>query len=136
MRAEQAAEAARTPRPTSRPAAAPVAPPTLSAELLRELPRLYRQGLDALATGRSDDALRLLEQVVAIQPGYQQAAVILERECLTRGLEHFSAGRLEQAIAMWERALRVDPHDPKTLGYLARAHEQMARARAISESSP
>jgi tetratricopeptide (TPR) repeat protein len=136
LRAEQAAEAARTPRPTSRPAAAPAAPPALTAEQLRDLPRLYRQGLDALAAGRSDDALRLLEQVVAISPGYQQAAVILERECLTRGLEHFSAGRLEQAIAMWERALRVDPHDPKTLGYLARAHEQMARARAISESSP
>src|SRR5204863_2930815 len=82
MRAEQAAEAARTPRPTSRPATAPAAPPALTAEQLRELPRLYRQGLDALAAGRSDDALRLLEQVVAISPGYQQAAVILERECL------------------------------------------------------
>jgi tetratricopeptide (TPR) repeat protein len=133
MRAEQAAAVEKAPRPAPKPAA-PAAPAPLTAEQQRELAKLYRQGLDALSAGRSDDALRLLEQVHAIQPGYQQADTILERECLTRGLEEFSAGRLEQAIAMWERALRVDPRDPRTLGYLARAHEQMARARAISEA--
>jgi len=37
---------------------------------------------------------------------------------------------------MWERALQIDPHDARTVGYLARAHEQLARSRAISGDEP
>ena len=42
----------------------------------------------------------------------------------------------DAAERMWERALQVDPRDPRTIGYLARVHEQMARAREISEDAP
>jgi len=48
-----------------------------------------------------------------------------------RGLESFSRGDLQRAVAQWEKALEVDPTDERTVGYLARAREQLARAREI-----
>jgi Flp pilus assembly protein TadD len=51
-------------------------------------------------------------------------------------MELFAAGRLLEAVSMWERALQVDPKDPKTIAYLARAHEQLERARQIRGDAP
>jgi Flp pilus assembly protein TadD len=85
-----------------------------------------------MAAGRADDALRYWELVWSARPGFQQVDEFLVREYQTRGMEAFAAGRMTEAIGHWERALRVDPGDARTRGYLARAHEQMARAREIS----
>jgi Tfp pilus assembly protein PilF len=69
--------------------------------------------------------------VWSIQPGYQRVDDYLKREYLTRGMERFAAGDLDEAVRLWEQALRIDPKDERTLGYLARAQEQRARAREI-----
>ncbi len=110
-------------------------PPPLTAQQERELEDLYRRGAQAMAAGRADDALRYWELVWSARPGFQQVDEFLVREYQTRGMESFAAGRLTEAIGFWERALRVDPRDARTSGYLARAHEQMARAREISGAS-
>jgi Flp pilus assembly protein TadD len=51
-------------------------------------------------------------------------------------MEHFAQGRLIEAVSMWERALQVDPKDQRTIAYLARAHEQLERAREIGGDKP
>ena len=72
----------------------------------------------------------------SIRPGYQRVDEYLEREYLTRGLDHFAAGRLIEAVSMWERALQVNPKEPRAIAYLARAREQLERARAIGGGKP
>jgi len=116
-------------------AAARPAPAPLTPQQERELEDLYRRGAQAMAAGRADDALRYWELVWSQRPGFQQVNDFLVREYQTRGMEAFAAGRLAEAIGHWERALRVNPDDARTLGYLARAREQMARSREISGDS-
>jgi tetratricopeptide (TPR) repeat protein len=136
-RAEQSRDAARVAERAAPPATRPAAPRlALTREQERRAAVLYRLGLDALEHGRSDEALRALEQVRALRPGYARVDQLLLREYLTRGMELFSAGRLDAAVRLWESALQVDPHDPRALGYLARAHEQLARSREISQDVP
>jgi cytochrome c-type biogenesis protein CcmH/NrfG len=48
-----------------------------------------------------------------------------------RGMDSFSTGDLPAAIAVWQKALTVDPSDQKVVGYLTRAQEQLARTREI-----
>jgi tetratricopeptide (TPR) repeat protein len=112
------------------------APPVLTPQQKREVAELYRRGLAAMERGHPDDAVRYWELVHSIQAGYQQVEQYLEREYQARGMEAFAAGRLEEAVTLWERALRIDPDNEKTRGYLARAQEQLARAREISRGSP
>jgi tetratricopeptide (TPR) repeat protein len=97
----------------------------------REVEELYRLGLAALKAQRPDDALRYWEHVWAERPGYRGVGDFLKREYLTRGMESFGSGRLEEAIALWEKVLRVDPNDARAQGYLTRAQKQIARSREI-----
>ena len=60
---------------------------------------------------------------------------LLKREYLTRGMEYFASGRLDEAMSYWERALRIDPTDERAKGYLARARTQMERTRELMGES-
>ena len=105
--------------------------PKLSREKREEIANLYRLGGEAVESERSDDAIRYWEIVWSADPTYQNVADLLKREYLIRGLEEFSNGRLEGAIAFWEKARDLDPKDKRALGYLSRAREQQSRSREI-----
>jgi Flp pilus assembly protein TadD len=59
-------------------------------------------------------------------------AEYLKREYLTRGMEHFAAGRVEEAMSHWQKALAIDPADERARGYMARAQTQVARMRELT----
>ena len=48
-----------------------------------------------------------------------------------RGMNSFAAGKLEEAVALWEKVLTVDPDDVRAKGYIARAEKQLARTREL-----
>jgi cytochrome c-type biogenesis protein CcmH/NrfG len=48
-----------------------------------------------------------------------------------RGMDAHAAGRLEEAVSYWEKALRADPRDPRAAGFLTRARERQERTREI-----
>lgn len=117
------------------PTAAGPAGRTVTAEERREIEVLYRRGMDALESGRNEEAVRYWELVHSIDPSYQQVHENLKREYLMAGMDSFAAGRLEEAVNNWEKALRIDPTDEKAMGYLSRARQQLARTREILGSS-
>ncbi len=97
----------------------------------RELELFYRRGVAALQQHQSDEALHCWELVWSSDPTYGHVAADLEHEYLTRGMEAFAAGKLEEAAGFWRRAQRVAPGDPRPAGYLARAEKQLTRTREI-----
>jgi tetratricopeptide (TPR) repeat protein len=88
-----------------------------------------------MAERRPDDALRYWELVQSLRPGYQRVVEYLKREYLTRGMEHYAAGRVEEAMSLWQKALDVDPQDERARGYMARAQTQVARTRELTGGS-
>jgi tetratricopeptide (TPR) repeat protein len=97
----------------------------------REVEALYRGGQVAMQERRLDDALRYWELVWSLRPGYKRVDEYLKREYLMRGMEFFTSGKLEDAVAAWQRVLQVDPRDSRAAGYIARARTQLARTREI-----
>lgn len=97
----------------------------------REVADLYQRGLRALEQGRHEDAISYWELVWSRAPDYQQVAQNLKQEYLVQGMEAFAAGQLDKSIVVWEKAQTVDPDDPRTRGYLARAYEHQSRIREI-----
>ena len=123
-----AADPTRAPPPSGRANR----PPALTERERAEIAQLYSRGMAALQAGRSDEAIQYLELVRSRDAANRQAAQVLNREYLTRGLEAFSSGRLNDAVGWWEKALAADPGDPRTRAYLARAQEYIAHAAAIA----
>jgi len=103
----------------------------LTEEQKREVERLYASGMEAMTAERNEDAIRYFELVWSIEPEYKDVKEYLKREYLMRGMEFFADGRLNEAVAVWEKAHRVDPDDERVNGYLTRAREQISRTREI-----
>jgi tetratricopeptide (TPR) repeat protein len=104
-------------------------PPTAAQD--REVEDLYRGGQVAMQERRMDDALRYWELVWSMRPGYKSVNEYLKREYLMRGMESFASGKLEDAVASWQRVLEIDPKDSRARDYIARARTQLARTREI-----
>lgn len=111
----------------------PVEPvvPGLTVQQQREMEDLYQRGIAAMEAGQKDQALHYWELVWSTDPNHQNVTEYLAQNYLARGMEFFVAGDLPEAVTNWEAAVRVDPTDPKALGYLQRAREQSDRMRSM-----
>jgi tetratricopeptide (TPR) repeat protein len=77
----------------------------------------YQQALAYMEQGRWDEALRLLDEILAAEPDYEDAvelrAEALEKQELTRlydqGKAHFEQGEWDEAIAQWQELRGRDP---------------------------
>ena len=49
--------------------------------------------------------------------------------------EAFAAGKLDEAVSLWQNARRVDPKDDRARAYLARAQEHINRTSQIRGSN-
>ncbi len=86
-----------------------------------------------MEAGQDDQALHFWELTWSLDPNHQNVADYLAQNYLSRGMKFFVAGNLTEAVTAWEAAVRVDPDDPKALGYLQRAREQAERMKLMEE---
>lgn len=92
--------------------------------------RLYLVGRVALEEGRGDEAIELFREAVRQPPPIWNHDVF--EDCLANGL--LDAGRLDEAIAEYERILTVNPNYPLARFHLAQAWERKNdTARAAEE---
>jgi tetratricopeptide (TPR) repeat protein len=96
-----------------------------------EARRHFERAMTLLRSGQRDDAIRWLEVVRSLDPAHAAAGRVLVQEYQVQGLEAFAAGRLETAVDLWQRALAVDPANPRTQAYLTRAREHLARTSVV-----
>ncbi len=104
-----------------------------TAQEERDMDDLYRRGMAAMETGQKEQASHFWELVWSMDPNYQNVTEYLAQNYLAKGMEFFVAGDLPEAVTNWEAAVRVDPADPKALGYLERAREQTDRMRMLDD---
>jgi tetratricopeptide (TPR) repeat protein len=107
----------------------PVNGPTVDTEALA---RRYRAGVEAFEKGHFEDAARELLAVWTAAPGFQDVAGTLARAYLFLGMQAYSKGDYDAAIASWERVLSVDPGNAKAQRYLKSSREEASRLGAVS----
>lgn len=129
------------PRPSPATAAALALPdrplPAVGAAAASEGPsaeELQRQGMALLGEGKRESALSYLEAALARDAALEPAAERVPRlreELVTgyhqRAILHYRNQRLDEAIALWDRALAIDPTYEPSRSYRARALELQRR---------
>ncbi len=70
------------------------------------LPQLYQHALDQIRQGEHTQAMKTLETVVALQPEHLDAWVVLGKLAAQKG-------NYERAQDCWERALALQPDEPR-----------------------
>ena len=105
-----------------------------AASALRAEPvDLVGAGSEALQQGRWDDAVRSLDQAIAGR-GLSKPELLLAHS--NRGYAHFAKGRIDQAIADYDAALRIAPDDAHANGLRGWAYfVKGSLSRAIADST-
>ena len=83
--------------------------------------RLYRQGLDALAAGRADEAIAPLERAKGLEPESNSIHEAL-------GKTYLKLGFLDRAIVEFQVIVDRDPVDAYAHYCLGRAHDKLGNA--------
>jgi tetratricopeptide (TPR) repeat protein len=93
----------------------------IRARRLRTAPdpaAMLEEAIESIRAGRTDRALRLLNRTIAENPRFWQA---LQR----RGEAHLARGDATAALADFDAAIRLAPHESHLLEWRSRAEERM-----------
>jgi tetratricopeptide (TPR) repeat protein len=117
---------------------------TVKADVERGLKR----GLDLLRKGMNDEAAIEFKKVLRDDPDNAEAKSYLDqlagkagnealagqvRQVLRKGLELYQEDKIDEAVAVWEEALKLDPSNAQARSYIKAAQERkVAVARAAS----
>lgn len=143
--AEKGAEA--TPPAIVAPKAAPVLiePPVVKASVAAQAPTadakaLEQSGMVAYKQKQWEAAYTALSSAVLASPGIEPATSTLAtlkpklvRQYHEQALVDFRQQQLNQAIALWDKALAIDPNYEPALGYRARALELQRRLHQLEK---
>lgn len=112
--------------------AAVVAPATLSREVLKQVQHLYDQAQTAFSSGDLTKAIGQWEEVDRLAPGYKSVREYLLKACRLVGVDLYGQNRLNEALVMWEKALRVAPNNPEIAAYARRTRTEIDKLKALS----
>jgi len=119
------------------PAPAPASPPAATANAGPvDAPRLQAESTALLRQGRKSDALAKLDQALKLDPHLKPAGDQQLREQLLstyheRAVLLYRDQKLDQAIALWDHVLDIDPAYERAVIYRARAVELKQRLKQL-----
>lgn len=137
-----------TPNPDATTAGAPANPPPPAAPALPSAPaqttvtaaQLQAQSVALLDQGHKAQALARLDQALDMDPGLPPdgaRAAALRKELLgnyhQRAVILYRDQHLDQAIALWNHVLAIDPHYEPAVIYRARARELKRRLQQLEK---
>jgi tetratricopeptide (TPR) repeat protein len=93
----------------------------LPAQDQQQLQSVFQQGMAAMKAGHADEAEKLFQQTVTIDPGFAPGY-------LDMGLAQIRQGKLPEAAASLEKALELDPNAPGANMFLGIVDHQMNRS--------
>jgi tetratricopeptide (TPR) repeat protein len=125
--ASAAHDASASKAPTKKPSANPV----LTPEQLEEAESNYQSGIEDIAQNHLVDAVNHFEAVYKMAPRYKNVSSQLQQAYLYLGMEHYTEGKPEEAIDMWNKVLQLNPKHEKALAYIRKTKQEIERIREL-----
>lgn len=131
LKPKQAAETARRDAASGPAAPSTIAPvrPAVDAAVLE--PK-FNEGLRFFEKGDFDAAAVRLQEVWTLAPDFHNVRELLAKTYLFIGMKMYSEEKYGEAITTWEKALMVDPGNPKARRYLLKAREEESRLGSVN----
>lgn len=89
----------------------------------------YDRGLQMYRAGDMLAAMNAWEEIARQAPHFQDVDQYLLRVYRVAGLESYTEGRLQDAIDIWGKALRLEPSNDQVRRYLNQANAKMKRSQ-------
>ncbi len=112
-----------------------VVPLPAHADETSDVKQAYTRGRELFEAGNLTGAIPYLEEVYRLAPDYQSVDTLLLKAYRFVGIACYSENRHEDAISMWQRALRIDPDNQEVLGYVKRARLELSQIGRLLDST-
>jgi twitching motility protein PilT len=119
-----------------------------SAQVKADVEKGLKRGVDFLRKGMNDEAALEFKKVLRDDPANAEAKAYMNqvsgkaeneavgaqvRQVLRKGMELYQVDKLDEAVKVWEEALKLDPGNSQARSYIKAAQERkVAVARATS----
>ncbi|MEW6618243.1 MAG: PorV/PorQ family protein [bacterium] len=103
----------------------------LSSQQTKQLAIAYDKGLKYFHLQKITPAVKELEFVYKNDPDYREVKFYLVKGYLIVGMEHYTTGRLQQAINIWQKILTIEPENQKAISYITRTQLELTRIEEI-----
>jgi tetratricopeptide (TPR) repeat protein len=119
-----------------------------SDQVRADVERFLKRGVDLLKKGMNDEAQMEFKKALREDPNNREAKAYLDqlagnatnealvgqvRTVLRKGLELYQEDKIDEAVKVWEEALKLDPNSAQAKSYIKAAQERkIAVARAAS----
>jgi len=107
-------------------------PQTLSRELLHEVETTYKAAMEQFKAARLTNAIAQWERVERLAPDFKSVRKYLINAYKFVGVEEYGKGNLQQAVEIWEKALKLESGNTEIIGYLERARTEIIKLREFS----
>ncbi|MFH1563344.1 MAG: PorV/PorQ family protein [Nitrospirota bacterium] len=104
----------------------------LSPQLTKQVVVAYDKGLRYFQGQKITQAIKQLEFVYEHNHQYREIQLYLIKGYLVAGMEHYTTGRLSEAINTWEKVLQIDPENQKAISYINRTKTELAKIEEIT----
>ncbi|UCG61617.1 MAG: tetratricopeptide repeat protein [Candidatus Zixiibacteriota bacterium] len=101
-----------------------------------EMQRLYQQAKQLFNDGDIKAAIRQWEIVASRAPDFQSVSEFLVKAYKFLGLELYGQKQRAEAIAVWKKALALDPDNTDIAEYIKRAETQMKKLKELAHEQP
>lgn len=96
-----------------------------------EIEEKLNQGRFLFELGKLPEAITLLEEVYTHLPNSQSTRRLLLTAYKYLGIEYYGQARCEDAIALWSKALDIDPGNKKIEGFIEKCRTEMRNIAEI-----
>ncbi|MFH1754258.1 MAG: PorV/PorQ family protein [Candidatus Latescibacterota bacterium] len=91
----------------------------------------YRSGMRHFEAGNFKEATQSFLELWTLDPGYHNVSTLLTRTYLLMGMQHYSKEQYEEAVNIWEKALKIDPNNTKAKRYLIKTKGEMEKLGGV-----
>jgi tetratricopeptide (TPR) repeat protein len=104
----------------------------LSIQLKKEVDEIYSAARQHFEKGHLNEAVSLWEKVDLLAPGYKSVREYLVEAYTFAGANLYAQKRREEALAVWNKVVRLDPNNTEVQGYIKRTKNEINKLKALS----
>lgn len=103
----------------------------LSPEMQERVADIYRQAQEEFKNGDLNSAISKWEDIERLSPGYSSVRAYLVNAYKFMGVELYGQNQMDDAIAIWSKAIALDPNNSEIDSYMKRTQGEIQKLKEM-----
>ncbi len=107
----------------------------LSPQMQTQMANMYRQAQEDFKNGNLNSAISKWEEIERLCPGYSSVRSYLVNAYKFMGVELYGKNQMNDAIAIWSKAILLDPNNSEINNYIKRTQGEIQKLKEMQNGN-